>query len=104
MKPADQDPNCVSPTLVIMKLLCLTGRKFANITGTLSNECNTFDWFDSLRPSQQLFSHVRTGLPGLNQDKMSCSKTQHSDSAFSEACNSNTLIKLPLNKTTDGTI
>ena len=24
-------------------------------------------WFDSLRPSQQLFSYVRMGLPGLNQ-------------------------------------
>ena len=23
--------------------------------------------FDSLRPSQQFFSHVRTGYPGLNQ-------------------------------------
>ena len=23
--------------------------------------------FDSLRPSQQFFSYVRTGLPGLNQ-------------------------------------
>ena len=26
-----------------------------------------FVWFDSLRPSQQSFSYVRTGLPGLNQ-------------------------------------
>ena len=26
-----------------------------------------FVWFDSLRPSQQFFSHVRMGLPGLNQ-------------------------------------
>ena len=24
-------------------------------------------WFDSLRPSQHYFSHVGTGLPGLNQ-------------------------------------
>ena len=24
-------------------------------------------WFDSLHPSQQFFSHVRTGFPGLNQ-------------------------------------
>ena len=26
-----------------------------------------FVWFDSLRPSQQFFSYVRMGLPGLNQ-------------------------------------
>ena len=36
-------------------------------------------WFDSLRPSQQFFSHVGTGLPGLNQyqaeDNVSCSRT-----------------------------
>ena len=34
--------------------------------------------FDSLHPSQQFFTRVRTGLPGLNQyytkDKVSCSK------------------------------
>ena len=37
----------------------------------------------SLGPSQQFFSHVRTDLPELNQylaaDKVSCSRTQHSD-------------------------
>ena len=27
----------------------------------------TFVWFDSLRPSQQFFSYVGTGLPGMNQ-------------------------------------
>ena len=26
-----------------------------------------FVYFDSLHPSQQFFSHDRTGLPGLNQ-------------------------------------
>ena len=26
-----------------------------------------FVWFDSLRPSQQYFSYVGTGLPGMNQ-------------------------------------
>ena len=26
-----------------------------------------FVWFDSLHPSQQYFSYVGTGLPGLNQ-------------------------------------
>ena len=26
-----------------------------------------FVWFDSLRSSQQFFSYVLTGLPGLNQ-------------------------------------
>ena len=38
---------------------------------------------DSLHLSQQFFSHAGTGLPGLNQyyavDKMSRSRTQHSD-------------------------
>ena len=37
---------------------------------------------DSLHPSQQFFTYVETGLPGLNQylaeDKVSCSRTQHS--------------------------
>ena len=36
--------------------------------------------FYSLLPSQQFFSHIRTGLPGLNQyyaeDKVSSSRTQ----------------------------
>ena len=26
-----------------------------------------FVWFDSLHPSQQFFSHLEMGLPGLNQ-------------------------------------
>ena len=43
-----------------------------------------FVWFDSLRPSQQSFSYVGTGLPGLNQYweriNVSCSRTQRSDS------------------------
>ena len=38
-----------------------------------------FLWVDSLLPSQQFFSHVRTGLHGLNQywaeDKVTCSRT-----------------------------
>ena len=42
-----------------------------------------FVWFDSLHPSQQFFSHVGTGLRGFNKhyaaDKVSCSRTQHSD-------------------------
>ena len=48
-----------------------------------------FVWFDSLCPSQQIFSHVGTDLPGLNHyqavDKVCCSRTQHSDSARGEA-------------------
>ena len=48
-----------------------------------------FFWFDSLRSGQQLFSHVGTGLPEFNQyltaDKVSCSRTEHSDSASGEA-------------------
>ena len=43
-----------------------------------------FVCFDSLRPSQQFFSHVGTGLPGLNQYLAAaegpCLRTQHSDS------------------------
>ena len=43
-----------------------------------------------------IFSHVRTGLPELNQysagDKVSCSSTQHSDSAGGETRISNLSI------------
>ena len=54
-------------------------------------------WFVcSLRPNQQFFSHVGMGLPGLNQykeaDKVSCSRTQHSDSAGGETQTSNPSI------------
>ena len=39
--------------------------------------------FDSLRPGQQSFSYIGTGLPGLNQYyariNVSCSRPQHSD-------------------------
>ena len=51
--------------------------------------------FDSLCPSQNNFSHVGMGLPGLNQylgvDKVSCSRT-HSDSASEETGTSNPSI------------
>ena len=44
-----------------------------------------FVWFDSLCPSQQFFSYVGTGLPGLNQYQarinVSCSRTQHRDAS-----------------------
>ena len=54
-----------------------------------------FIWFDSFRSSQQVFSHVRTGLnPGLNkykaEFKVSCSRSQRS--ASSEAGNHNPSI------------
>ena len=46
------------------------------------NRLIIFVWFDYFCPSQQYFSHVGTGLPGLNQhsaaDKVSCSRVQHS--------------------------
>ena len=55
-----------------------------------------FICFDSLHPSQQFFSHVGTSLPGLNQyeavDKVSCSRTQPSDSTGCEARTNNPLI------------
>ena len=47
-----------------------------------------FAWFDSLHPCQLFFSHVETGLPGLNQysaaDKVSCLRKQHSEIASGE--------------------
>ena len=55
-------------------------------------------WLNSLCLSQQSFSPVGTGLPGLNQyqaadtSKVSCSRTQHSNSAGGEAQTSNPLI------------
>ena len=43
-----------------------------------------------------IFNHLRTGLPGLNQyyasDKVSCSRTQHNDSTGSESQICNPLI------------
>ena len=43
---------------------------------------------DFLHPSQQIFSHIMTVLPGLDQckaaDKVYCSRTQHSDSVGDE--------------------
>ena len=56
--------------------------------------------FDALHPSQQFFSHVRmiSCLPVLNQykaaDKVSCSRTQRSDSTGSESRTSNPLITI----------
>ena len=53
-----------------------------------------FVWFDSLRPSQQSFSYVGTGLPGLNQYyariNVSCSMTRRSDAG--EARNRGPLV------------
>ena len=53
-------------------------------------------WVDPLRPGQHFFSHVRTGLPGLDQyyaaDEVSYSRTQHSDPTGDEAQTSNILI------------
>ena len=52
-----------------------------------------FVWFGALCLDQQFFSHVWTiaCLPGLNQyqaaDKVSCSRTQHSDSGESRTGN-----------------
>ena len=34
---------------------------------TDTNTTHVFVWFDSLRPSQQSFSYIYKGLPGLNQ-------------------------------------
>ena len=51
----------------------------------------SFVRFDSLHSSQHFFSHVRTGLSGLNQykaeDKMSCSRTQCSASGEAQTRN-----------------
>ena len=57
-----------------------------------------FFCFDALRPYQQFFSHTRmiSCLQGLNQykaaDKVSCSRTQLSDSTSGESQTSNPLI------------
>ena len=54
-----------------------------------------FVCFDSLHASKQFFSHVRMGLPGLNQylkAAESCSRTQHRNFASSEASTSNPSI------------
>ena len=49
-----------------------------------------FDWFNSLRPGQQIFSYTGTGLPRLNhylaRINVSCSRTQHSDSGQARTC------------------
>ena len=63
-----------------------------------SPEVCLFDLILNLHPSRQFFSHVRTGLPGLNQykaeDKVSCSRTQRSASSealYLETCSSRQL-------------
>ena len=65
------------------------------LSGPKNTDCKTiyiflFVLFDSLRPSQQFFRNVGTGLPGLNQYpagiKVSCSRTQHSASGEARAC------------------
>ena len=57
--------------------------------------------FDSLHTSQQLFSYVGMGLPGLNQYSarinVSCSRTQHNDAV--EAGTRNPLGLLPTTPT-----
>ena len=60
--------------------------------------CLLAGWFGFLHPSQQFFSHIGTGLHGLNQyleavlDEVSCSRTQHRDSPSDEVQTSNHLI------------
>ena len=48
-------------------------------------------WFESLLPSQQFFSYVRTGHPGMNQYSarfnVFCSRTQCSDDGEATTCN-----------------
>ena len=58
---------------------------------------NSFVWFDSLCPSQQPFSYVGMGLPGLNQYKarinVSCSWTQGSDASEARTHNPSVLCQ-----------
>ena len=65
-----------------MKILC---RHFKYLLLSNLKYFILFVWFDSLCLIQQFFSHAGTGFPGLKQyqaaDKVSCSRTQHSDSA-----------------------
>ena len=73
MKPADQYPHFYSLNTLTL-IFC----------------------FDSLCLSQQFFSHAGMGLTRLYKyqavDKVSCSRTHHSDSAGGEAQTSNPLI------------
>ena len=59
----DLDPNCLT--------LWNTPEKFFGKNDLDEEEpilmCLCFVWFESLRPSQQFFSYVGTGLPVLNQ-------------------------------------
>ena len=56
-------------------------------------------WFDSLHPSQQFFSYIRTGLPVLNQYQtrinVSCSRTQCSDAGEAQTSNPSVLSQAP---------
>ena len=62
--------------------------------GTAPDSRCLFCLFDSLRPSQQSFSYVGTGLPGLNQYyariNVTCSMTRRSDAG--EARNRGPLV------------
>ena len=62
------DPKLVDPWQVISLFYMQTG-KFTDIIihSGLSLAC-LFVWFDSLRPSQQFFNYVGTGLQGLLKD------------------------------------
>ena len=75
---ADQDPHCFHCTC---KIRLITGTLQGILIKLLRSVGRIFAWFDSLHHSQQCFSQVGTGLPGLNQykakDKVSCSRTQH---------------------------
>ena len=55
------------------------------------NQPSEFVLFDSLGPSQQFFSYIVTGLPGLNQYlariNVSCSRTQRSEASEAQTCN-----------------
>ena len=56
-----------------------------------------FVWFCSLLPSQQFFSYVETGFPGMNQYQarinVSCLRTQQSDAVEARTRNPHSQVK-----------
>ena len=70
----------------LFSMICISCKK--------QNKINLFSFyilFDSLHPCQHFSSYVGMGLPGLNQDyaddKVSCSRTQHSASGEAQTSN-----------------
>ena len=75
-------------------LMCSLARAFDALIHKIwkrKDQIFLFVWFDSLRPGQQFFSYVGTGLPGLDHNlariNVSCLRTQHSDTGIAQTRN-----------------